>query len=74
MTPPPDIEVEVRVVARELRFRSRPRMRTSGEAGSERERLPERVEPGRTYCNAGIRGWLGGRIKTSIARADAPSC
>jgi hypothetical protein len=70
MTSRPDIEVEVRAVARELRFRSRPRMRTSGDAGSEREGLPERVEPGRTYRNARIRGWLRGRIKSSIATAN----
>jgi hypothetical protein len=48
---------------RELRFRSRPRMRTSGAGGSERERLPEQVKPGRTYRKAGVRGWLRARIE-----------
>jgi hypothetical protein len=57
-----DIEIAVRVAARELRLRSTPRMRTSGDAGSERERLPKPVEPGRTYRNAGVIGWLRARV------------
>ena len=68
MTPRPDIEIAARAAARELRHNSEPRMRTKGEGGSERERLPEPVEPGRTYRNIGIRGWLRGWV--SIARGD----
>jgi hypothetical protein len=45
-------------VARELRFRSRPRVTTTGDSGSRRERLPDQVEPGRTYRNVGITGWV----------------
>jgi hypothetical protein len=70
LTARPDIEIAVRAVARELRFRARPRMRTSGAGGSYRERLPEQVPPDRTYRNAGIKGWLVARIESSIARDD----
>jgi hypothetical protein len=70
LTPRPDISIAVHAVMRELRFRSRPRMRTSGAGGSERVRLPEQVTPGRTYRSAGVKAWLRARIESSIARGD----
>jgi len=33
-------------------------MRVEGTSGSDRDRLPEQVEPGRTYRDAEISGWL----------------
>ena len=45
-----------------LRFRSKPQMRTDGDGGSEREGLPDQVEPGRTYRDVRISAWLRDRI------------
>lgn len=68
----PDVEIGARVSARELRFRSKPRTHVElhGEvvergrgrraaetaSGSEREHLPEEVEPGVTYRDVDV-GW-----------------
>jgi hypothetical protein len=60
VSPRPDLEIEGEVRARKLRFRSRPRLVTPGDAGSERERLPERVQARRTYREPRIRAWLHG--------------
>jgi hypothetical protein len=70
----PDIEVAVSAAARELRFRSSPRMRTSGgDAGSRRERLPAQVEPGRRYRNPWVMGWLRARVEARPQRKRAAS-
>jgi hypothetical protein len=63
VTPRPDIEIDAEATAGVIWFRSRPRMRTVGDGGSRRERLPEPVEPGRAYRAIGIKAWLRGWIE-----------
>lgn len=65
--PAPDVEIGAAVRARRLRFRSRPRseVEVHGDvttSGSERENLPDEVEPGVTYRDVGIRWRAAGRL------------
>jgi hypothetical protein len=61
---PPDLEIDATVTAKRLRFGRQPhasvRFRgealTEAHAGSERENLPEEIEPDVSYRNARI-GW-----------------
>jgi hypothetical protein len=60
--PPPDLEIRAGWRARSARYRMTPQSRTEAigdvesEELSEREHVPERVEPGRTYRNV-VRRW-----------------
>jgi hypothetical protein len=66
----PDLEIAAVVRAEEMRFERKPEVRvtvyadwpTSAQSGSERENLPDKVEPGITYRNFAIRwrvaAWL----------------
>jgi hypothetical protein len=57
----PDIQIGAVVSAKRLRFKSKPKteVRVTGEGGSrsERENLPDEVEPGVTYRDVRV-GWL----------------
>lgn len=73
----PDIEITANVKARELRFEEVPEteVRISGHperesvSGTERENLPEEVEPGVTYRDPRVRL----RIATALAEEGAQS-
>ena len=58
---PPDIEIGAFVKAKRLRFHKKPQtdvhVEGEGGSGSERENLPETVEPGVTYRDVRVR-WL----------------
>ena len=62
----PDIELSARVTARKLRFDSVPEtdVRYAGESSSvsERENLPDQVEPGVTYRDVQVRWHSEARI------------
>jgi hypothetical protein len=61
----PDIELTADLKARELRFEEVPETEVRPPAQTERENLPEEVEPDVTYRNPGI------RLRIASARADA---
>jgi hypothetical protein len=66
----PDIEIGASVRAKRLRFNKKPKAdvrvetRPDGEGGSwsERENLPETVEPGVTYRDVRVRWLAAGRL------------
>ncbi|HEY7619323.1 MAG TPA: hypothetical protein VH834_06085 [Solirubrobacteraceae bacterium] len=66
----PDVEMAASVRARELRFECKPEVRVgaranaqaSAELVSERENLPDEVEPGETYRNVTVRWRLAARL------------
>jgi hypothetical protein len=62
----PDIELTADVKTRELRFEEVPETEVRPPAQTERENLPEEVEPDVTYRNPGIRL----RIASALADAD----
>jgi hypothetical protein len=62
----PDIELTADVKARELRFEEVPETEVRPPAQTERENLPEEVEPGVTYRNPRIRL----RIASALTDAD----
>jgi hypothetical protein len=67
----PDVEMAARVRAKELRFECKPDVRIGAHADSpasvehvsERENLPDEVEPGVTYRDIEIRWRLAARLK-----------
>jgi hypothetical protein len=67
---PPDVEIAARVRAAELRFECRPRVEIGGHANaaatfiheSERDNLPDEVEPGATYRDVEVRWRLAARL------------
>jgi hypothetical protein len=67
---PPDVEIAVRVRAAKLRFECRPRVEISGHANkaaaliheSERDKLPDEVEPGETYRDVEVRWRLAAHL------------
>lgn len=69
----PDLEIAASVRADELRFECQPRVRvvvyadspTFARSGSERENLPDQLEPGVTYRNAAVRWWVSARLDDS---------
>jgi hypothetical protein len=63
----PDIELTADVKARELRFEDVPETDVHPPAQTERENLPEEVEPGVTYRNPRVRL----RIASSLVDAEA---
>ena len=62
----PDIELTADVKARELRFEEVPETEVHPPAQTERENLPEEVEPGVTYRNPRVRL----RIASAVAGRD----
>jgi hypothetical protein len=44
----------------ELHVREAPRIRVTGDSGSRRDNLPDKLVRGRTYRDAGITAWLRG--------------
>lgn len=68
--PPADVEIEASASARELRVLERPRIELSVNGGrqddyAEREGLPRRLEPGRTYRDIRVTRRLAGRCEDS---------
>jgi hypothetical protein len=66
----PDVEISAAVRAKELRFECKPDVRVgawanapaSAENVSERENLPDELEPGVTYRNFALRWRLAARL------------
>ncbi|MBV9424663.1 MAG: hypothetical protein JOZ98_17260 [Solirubrobacterales bacterium] len=66
----PDLEIAASVRADELRFECTPRVRvvvhadwpTAAQSGSDRENLPDQIEPGVTYRDAAVRWWASARL------------
>ncbi|HYZ27491.1 MAG TPA: hypothetical protein VE570_00430 [Thermoleophilaceae bacterium] len=67
----PDVEIAARVRAAELRFECKPHVELGAHADapavaehvSERENLPDEVEPGTTYRNVEVRWRLAARLE-----------
>lgn len=83
----PDVEIGAGVKADSLRFRQKPKTEVElhGEiaeherhdeiemsSGSERENLPDEVEPGVTYRDISVRWHATGRIERDDERRDTP--
>jgi hypothetical protein len=64
---PPDVEIGASVRAKKLRFKDRPQTETVVEGAdrsfSERENLPDEVEPGVTYRDVRVRWRLAAAIE-----------
>jgi hypothetical protein len=64
---PPDVEIGASVRAKKLRFKNRPQTDTAVEGAdrsfSERENLPDEVEPGVTYRDVRVRWRLAAAIE-----------
>jgi hypothetical protein len=66
----PDVEIAASVRADEVRFECKPEVRVGAHANapataesvSERENLPDEVEPGVTYRNVSVRWRLAARL------------
>jgi hypothetical protein len=66
----PDVEIKAVVRAKELRFECKPEVEVgaysdspaSAESVSERENLPEEIEPGITYRDVAVRWRLSARL------------
>lgn len=69
----PDVEIEASASARALRALERPRVELSVKGGADvrqdddgqRENLPRRLEPGRTYRAVWVNRRLAGRLEDS---------
>jgi hypothetical protein len=65
----PDIEIGAVVKAKRLRFNKKPqaevRIEGQGDSGSERENLPEKVEPGVTYRDVRVAWNAAARTRTA---------
>lgn len=67
----PDVEISASVRAKELRFECKPEVKVgifgepavSGGSTSERENLPDELEPGRTYRDVAVRWRLAARLE-----------
>jgi hypothetical protein len=67
----PDVEIAAAVRAEELRFECKPEVRVvayadspaSAESVSERENLPDELEPGVTYRNVAVRWRVAARLE-----------
>jgi hypothetical protein len=67
----PDVEISAAVRAKEVRFECKPNVEVSAHANSdaeaelvsERDNLPDEVEPGVTYRNVAVRWRLAARLK-----------
>ena len=64
--PAPDVEIGAVVKAKSLRFKEVPDVEVDAdESGSERENLPDEVEPGVTYRDVRVRWRAASRIESS---------
>jgi hypothetical protein len=71
MERPPDVEIAAAVRADELRFECKPQVRVvaysdspaSAESVSERENLPDALEPGVTYRDFAVRWHVAARLR-----------
>jgi hypothetical protein len=60
----PDVEVAAAIRAKEVRFECKPEVRVSAhEIVSERENLPDELEPGVTYRDVAVRWRASARIR-----------
>ena len=67
----PDVEIAASVRAKELRFECKPEVEigisgepaVSGGSVSERENLPDELEPGKTYRDFAVRWRLAARLE-----------
>jgi hypothetical protein len=67
----PDVEIAASARADEVRFECKPEVRVraysdapaTAESVSERENLPDEVQPGITYRNVSVRWWLAARLE-----------
>jgi hypothetical protein len=67
----PDVEISASVRAKEVRFECKPEVDVrayadspaSAESISERDNLPDEVEPGVTYRDFAVRWWLAARLE-----------
>ena len=74
----PDVEISASVRAKELRFECKPEVEVrtfgepaaSGESVSERENLPEELEPGETYRDFAVRWRLAARLEDPPSNPD----
>jgi hypothetical protein len=74
----PDVEIAAAFRADELRFECKPEVRVgaysdspaSAESVSERENLPDEVEPGVTYRNVALRWRLSARLDDPEPSSD----
>ena len=60
-----DVEIGANVKAKRLRFDRRPKTKVEGESASERENLPDEVEPGVTYKDVRVRWRSADRVDGS---------
>jgi hypothetical protein len=75
----PDVEIGASFSAKKLRFKEKPKtdVEVHGEPDvdsvieSERENLPEEVEPGVTYRDVHVRWGAAGRLRDPSGRDDA---
>jgi hypothetical protein len=66
----PDVEIRAAATVKEVRFERKPEVRVgayanapaSAESVSERENLPDEVEPGITYTDVAVRWRLAARL------------
>ena len=74
----PDVEISAAVRAKELRFECKPEVDVSAYADSpasaelvsERENLPDELEPGVTYRDFAVRWWLWARLDNPPRRGS----
>jgi hypothetical protein len=74
----PDVEISASVRAKELRFECKPEVKigafgqpaVSAESVSERENLPDELEPGETYRDFAVRWRLAARIEDESVDSD----
>jgi hypothetical protein len=77
---PPDVEIGASVRAEQLRFGRRPEARVEfrgdslaeSHSGSERQNLPDEVEPGVTYRNVRVRWGAAAWIENTAAELAEP--
>jgi len=75
----PDVEIGASFSAKKLRFNKKPEtdVEVHGEPGadsvieSERENLPEEVEPGVTYRDVHVRWGVAGRLREAAGEDDS---
>jgi hypothetical protein len=76
----PDVEISAAVRAKEIRFECKPDVEVaayadspaSAESVSERENLPDELEPGVTYRDFAVRWRLAARLEDPPIPADRP--
>jgi hypothetical protein len=59
----PDLEISAAVRAKKMRFERKPDVDSLGESVSERENLPDELEPGVSYRDFALRWRLAARLE-----------